>query len=60
MKVNPIYASGLLMVFAGIVIKITALIFDTPDSLYPGMGFTVTGMGMIGYSIYKDRKINVS
>ena len=60
MKVNPIYAGGLLMVFAGIVIKITAFILDTPDSLYAGMGFTVTGMGMIGYSIYKDRKINVS
>lgn len=60
MKVNPIYASGLLMVLAGIVIKITALILDTPNSLYAGMGFTVAGIGMIGYSIYKDRKITVS
>ena len=57
MKINPLYKGGLLMILAGLVIRITALILEMPNSLYAGMAFTAIGIGMIGYSIYQDKII---
>ena len=57
MKINPIYKGGLLMILVGLVIKITSLILDAPNSLFAGLAFTAIGIGMIGYAIYQDKII---
>lgn len=57
MRINPLYKGGLLLILMGLIIKVTVLILEIENYLFAGMAFTVIGIGMIGYSIYKNKSI---
>lgn len=57
MRINPFYKGGLLLILMGLIIKITVLVLQIENYLFAGMAFTAIGIGMIGYAIYKDKKI---
>lgn len=58
MLVYPIFKGGMILIFLGIMIKITLLALQLENYFFAGMPFIGIGIGMVSYAAYKNKTIS--